>query len=251
MYNSYLNKINSQLNLPIFQWDFKSDPDYTGILEHVSPQYGFEYLNVIKNKFCEIYEKHKETLIMLCNKNDLYGKTNKTFFENFTYCSPSNLRYILHSILILDYIKQNDLNNINFIEIGGGYGGLCLFIYGMTDIFNIHINSYTIFDLTPASLLQQKYLSLFKINVNCCQLENIHDLHNNSFLISNYAFSEIDRHLQNEYHDKVIKPFTSHGFLAWNSIPVYIFIENSNIITEEEYPLTGSHNFYVRFAPLA
>jgi hypothetical protein len=37
--------------------------------------------------------------------------------------------------------------------------------------------------------------------------------------------------------------------MAWNSIPVYKFVENSIIEKEKEYPLTGNKNYYVRYYP--
>jgi hypothetical protein len=62
-------------------------------------------------------------------------------------------------LLILDHIKKNLLNNIDLVEICGGYGGLCLFIFKLSILFNISINSYTIFDLSEPMILQKKYLN--------------------------------------------------------------------------------------------
>ena len=51
-------------------------------------------------------------------------------------------------------MKKYKLNNIDIIEIGG-YGGLCLFIHNIAPLYEININSYTIFDLLEPSLLQK------------------------------------------------------------------------------------------------
>ena len=145
-------------------------------------------------------------------------------------CSPSNLRYLLHSLLILEDMKKYKLNNVDIIEIGGGYGGLCFFIHSIAQLYEININSYTIFDLLEPSLLQEKYLNVLNIEkVDFCQLDNFNNLKNNSFLISNYAFSEISKELQTEYIEKIINPYTTFGFLTWNFISVYDFVENSII----------------------
>ena len=205
------------------------------------------YLNVIKNNFKTFYESNFNFLQEICDLNDKYGKTNKYQYQNFITCSPSNLRYILHSLLILEDMKKHKINNIDIIEIGGGYGGLCLFINNIAPLYNININSYTIFDLLEASQLQEKYLNALNVKkVHFCQLDNFNNLKNNSFLISNYAFSEISKELQIEYIEKIINPYTTFGFLTWNFIPVYNFIENS--IIEKEYPITGN-NYYVRYYP--
>ena len=165
-------------------------------------------------------------------------------------CSPSNLRYLLHSLLFLEDMKKYKLNNIDIIEIGGGYGGLSFFIHNIAPLYEININSYIIFDLLEASLLQEKYLNALNIkNVHFNQLDNVDNLKNNSFLISTYAFSEIPMSIQKDYSEKILNPYTNFGFIAWNNIPVYNFVENSIIEYEREYPLTGPYNYYVKYYP--
>lgn len=148
-------------------------------------------------------------------------------------------------------MKKYKLNNVDIIEIGGGYGGLCFFIHNIAPLYEININSYTIFDLLEASLLQEKYLNALNIKKTYFyQLDNFHNLKNNSFLISTYAFSEIPMSIQKEYSKKIINQKTNFGFIAWNKIPVYNFVENSIIEKEREYPLTHqSQNYYVRYYP--
>ena len=80
---------------------------------------------------------HKEYFIKLCHTNNLYGTPCKVSYKNFTGCSPTNLRYILHGLLILSYIKTIGLTSTNIVEIGGGYDGLCFYIYNMAKLFDI------------------------------------------------------------------------------------------------------------------
>jgi len=256
IYKRYIDFIkDTQLKLQPKDWNFKKCSGYTYMLEHVNFNQGKQYLNVIKNKFNAFYKNNSEFLKNLCNLNDKYGKTNKYQFEDFIACSPTNLRYILHSLLILEDMKKYKLNNIDIIEIGGGYGGLCFFIHNLAPLYEININSYTIFDLLEASLLQEKYLNALNIKktyfyqLDNFQLDNFHNLKNNSFLISTYAFSEIPMSIQKEYSEKIINQRTNYGFIAWNNIPVYNFVENSIIEKEREYPLTGPQNYYVRYYP--
>ena len=147
MYKKYQEKIKTQLALKPEEWDFKNNKDYNFILEHVCNSQGDQYLNVIKKKFKTFYESNFDTLKNICNLNDKYGKTIKYKYNNFTTCSPTNLRYMLHSLLILEDMKKHKLNNIDIIEIGCGYGGLCFFIHKIAPLYEININSYTIFDL--------------------------------------------------------------------------------------------------------
>jgi hypothetical protein len=252
-YDKYSNYINEIINTDKKLWKFKSNKLYTNILEHIEPFYGQKYFIEIKKHFYNFYKKFNKFLIKLCKKNDLYGKPNKIIFKHFTKCSSTNLRYILHSLLILTFMKKHNLNNIDIIEIGGGYGGLSFYIHNISRLFNIKINSYTIFDLPNISKLQKVYLEALKAdnNMNFYQINNYKDLKPNSFLIANYSFSEISMDLQKEYTKKILNPYVSYGFLVWNFIQIYDFIENKIISSELEYPDT-SHlktNYYVTFVP--
>uniref|UniRef100_A0A6C0HYK5 Sugar O-methyltransferase n=1 Tax=viral metagenome TaxID=1070528 RepID=A0A6C0HYK5_9ZZZZ len=229
-YENYEIICNKNYNLDVKDWNFKSNSEYTKVLEHVNNQQANLYLKQIISEFEDIYINNKFTLIDICNKNDLYGKTIKNDFVNFTSCSPSNLRYIYQSFKILSYINSLGLNNIDFVEIGGGYGGLCFFINKLAGIFNINIKSYTIFDLLYPSLLTKKYLLNLGIeNTNHYQLNNFQNISKNSFLISSYAFSELPENIRIEYQEKIINPYTIHGFIAWNGVSVYNFKKNTNL----------------------
>ena len=253
IYERYTRFIkDTQLHLEPEKWYFKSNDNYTYMLEHVNSEHGKEYLKAIIENFKSFYENNLNFLIDLCNLNDKYGKTNKVEYKDFMKCSPTNLRYILHSLLILEYMKKSKLNELNIIEIGGGYGGLCFFINKIAEKFEIKINSYIIFDLQEASNLQKKYLDALSIeNIKFYQLSNYSTLYENSFLISTYAFSEIPLEIQKEYTKKIINPFTNFGWIAWNNIPVYKFVENSIIDTEEELPKQSHHkyNCFVKYYP--
>lgn len=250
IYDSYVECIKKQFVLTPEEWSFKSDPDYRAVLEWLSPYDGYQYLDTIRSLFLFFFQQNYDFLIELCNINDKYGKTEQLYFENFTICSGSNLRYILHSVLILEDMRKYGLTEVDIIEIGGGYGGLCFFMHKISKLYNIKINSYSIFDLEEASQLQKLYLETLGIeNVNVCQLYNYNNLKKDSFLISNYAFSEIDVELQKMYSRQIINPYTKFGFLTWNGIESHKFVENKNIKYENEYPQTGDINYYVRYCP--
>ena len=188
-YKRYTDFIKeTQLALAPGDWYFKSDDEYTYMTEHVNENLGNQYLNMIRNKFQTFYESNLYFLIGMCNLNDKYGKTKKVAFKSFATCSPTNLRYIYISLLILEDIKKYKLNNIDIIEIGGGYGGLCFFVHSIAKLYKIEINSYTIFDLLEASNLQEKYLNALQIvNVNFYQL-NKYKVNKNSFFNKHLCF---------------------------------------------------------------
>ena len=127
-YNQYQQAIEGQLMLDPTKWTFKSDGRYTKILEHVSVSEGYGYLNCILDEKYNMNE-HKDFLYDICKENDKYGLPNFHNFENFGMTSPTNLRYILHSLLIISHMINCKLKEVDIVEIGGGYGGLSLFLH--------------------------------------------------------------------------------------------------------------------------
>jgi hypothetical protein len=228
VYDTYSNYISTLDSIICF----KSNPAYTYMLEHVSYNQGLEYHTILKKYYSE------EEILEYCNLNDLYGEPKKCEYS-FGTVSPTSLRYILHANLILDCIKEP----VDIVEIGGGYGGLCLALYHFGKTF---IKSYTIVDLDSASRLQNMYLSKHSLHINYKSSSTYgSDIENtNMFLISNYCFSEIDSVHQKKYIETLF-PKVSHGFMAWNMIPLYDF--GFHYTSEVEYPLTGPNNLYVKF----
>ena len=239
-YSSYENIIQYNiLQLKPEEWFFKSNDNYRYILEHVSQEFGNEYIELLKTEFTTLYENNKHYIKELIYKNDSLGMPVKCIFDFFGSISPTNLRYIYHSFIILNYMKKLNLKKIPIIEIGGGYGGLSYYLHKLAHLFNISIESYTIFDLPIVSLLQQKYLNLLDINMNIGYFNDLSNLSKDSFLISNYAFSELNASYREKYKNEIII-YCKHGFLAWNFIPIYNFV-NYPINVEVERPIT-EHN---------
>lgn len=238
-YNEYLQTIRNNLCLNENDWYFKSNNHYRAILEHVSYEQGLEYLHIIQSEFENIFTEHKYLLIELCYLNDKYGQTNKCNFQGFCECSPTNLRYIYHALLNLQYLNNLDKKDVDIIEIGGGYGGLCFYMHRLAKVFNINIKSYHIFDLEEATELQEKYLRLLDVNnFSCGNLEAGYNLKPFSYLISNYAFSEFSINVQKLYIDAIISKYISNGLLVWNTISPYKFIDK-DIIIQTERPMTS------------
>jgi hypothetical protein len=244
MYEKYINFVKSiteDESLEIFK-TFKQNPNYRDILEHVSFYQGVEYL-----KYIEYFSNiKKEEILEFSNLNDSLGSPEK-FDYGIGNISPSNLRYIFHSHIILSYIKKLKLENLNIIELGGGYGGLCLALKHFCKKYNIEIKTYKIVDLDEIIKLQEIYHKKLNINdVEYFKASNFgKDIKGEDyFLISNYCFSEISDSLQKKYIKNLFGK-VSNGFMAWNFIPVYNFGFDCHI--EDEYPLTGGNNKYVYF----
>lgn len=222
---------------------FKSDPRYTPILEHVSSKGGSEYLSyIIKHtNFTE------NEISDFCKLNDSIGNPSMTEYISIK-TSPTSLRYIFHAYLILKYLHSLNLPIVDIVEIGGGYGGLCLAIHYFVNKFNLKINSYSIVDLPSACNLQKLYLSKVNTSLNIEYIDATtfggSISKTNLFLISNYCFSEITDINQKKYIQYLF-PKVIHGFMVWNHIPVYNFGFLTKV--EDEYPNTGGQNKYIYF----
>lgn len=234
---NYLNTIEN-IN------DFKSNKDFIGVLEHVTYELGIEYLKHIRNSS----KINDFDIISYCNLNDKFGGGSKYEYD-IVKTSPTNLRYILHAHLILSYINKLNLQSVKIVEIGCGYGGLCLALNYFSKFYNISIENYKLVDLLAVSRLQEKYLQNHTLSFRTEYYSSINygaDIEdsNDYFLISNYCFSEISKDNQQKYIDNLFQK-VKHGFMAWNCIPVYNF--GFNYTDEIEYPLTGGINRYVYF----
>jgi hypothetical protein len=241
-YSKYVGLICDKKDLS----GFKSNPDYTYMLEHVSEIQGRQYLECILT----LTNITTESIIDFCALNDSVGDPVKQIYNGYLLnksVSPSSLRYIYHAHLILTQMKA--VGNVDVVEVGGGYGGLCLAVHYFASKYGVSINSYRMCDLPNIIRLQKIYLdsipsapsvefvdaTSYGENIKC----------DNMFLISNYCFSEISRKNQDIYRQKLF-PKVSHGFMAWNNIPVYDFGFTTRIVPE--IPNTGGElNKYVYF----
>jgi hypothetical protein len=216
-YELYINEIKKQFILNNNELDFKSNNIYTVVTENITYDVGNQILNIINKEFNNIFINNILYIKNICNLNDSIGKPKLYNYEILNEIAPTNLRYIYHSFLILMHMKEKNLNNVSIIEIGGGYGGLSLFIIKLSTLFNINIKSYTIYDLPEVCKLVNKYSNILNLNVNTANV-NDNISHETSFLISNYAFSELPTNIKQLYINNIFK-YINHGLLIWNYVP--------------------------------
>lgn len=220
--------------------NFKNNNEYKVILEHVSYETGLEYLNKIKTN--EYYTNN----ILEWNKymeNDNIGNPT-TFKYDSINISPTTLRYISIGLDIIQHIKNINLNNIDVVEIGGGYGGQCKILFDLCNISNILINKYKIVDIPEVSKFQEKYLNklLNKSNINKIIFESCLEITTNEnydLCISNYALGEFDEDVREEYIEKVVK-YCKHYYIIWNNYGYDEYFNNATIIPET--PMTWNQN---------
>lgn len=185
--------------------NFRQNPIYMQILEHVSKEIGNEYLR-IASRDQDILAKMEAFKL-----NDAYGNPVLAEYPAIGWISPSTLRYIK----VLADLKQffGSLNGMELCEIGVGYGGQCR-------IVNAYYKpeAYTLVDIKPALALTQRYLDNYVLS-SIVSYKTMNELKRDFYdlAISNYAFTELPRQLQDVYLERVIRN-SKRGYITYNEI---------------------------------
>ena len=188
---------------------FRRHHKYTSILEHVSRKEGEQYLNIIRGEYKmkddEIFQILKP-LMKVGNPKLLRikGLSNKI--------STTGLRYLK---IALDIKKITGSKIGNVVEIGCGYGGQAIILDQL-----LQIESYTFYDLWQVNLLIKRFIenSNFssKYTISTIREDSFNCRNSWDFCISNYAFSELPKAIQEIYINKIINK-TRKGFMLMNS----------------------------------
>lgn len=216
---------------------FRRNPIFCQVMEHFTRDQGEKFYNTIKREHKELFKYFSHF-----RSSENYGGPIVYNYGGILL-SPSTLRYIKVFSTIVDCIGE--LEGLKIIEIGGGYGGQCKII---KDIYNV---DYYFVDLPEVNELAKKYLGKLGINdITFYDYKNIkkqeYDL-----VISNHAFSELNREIQDYYNNMIIKN-SKRGFFTCNvvlngnngyNVSDYENMGNVNFIDEQ--PNTHPNNFIV------
>ena len=230
----YLNVCNYAANSDEFFKQFKSHPAYRHVLEHVSFEEGQQYLKEIDIDYLDKLDEVKE--------NDSLGSPVIYEYPSVGEISPTTIRYIKNTS---DIINKFGTSFDSIVEIGGGYGGLCKVLSSF-----IKFEQYLLLDLEECNLLSRKYLSHFNLPTLSYRSEEIDEIDENfDLLISNYAFSECHKEVQQDYIERFIKKsnnfYIMHNnfHLELGTIPHEQFVEiMSDTHNVEWYDEHGIHD---------
>lgn len=172
---------------------FKRIRDYTEIVSQ-HPPYGLIYYEKICNDAPrELYLKLPEI-----SKCDQIGNPYVDQYEHELgnlVISACNLRYV-YSVIELERYFKFSKNDINIVEIGVGFGGLCFAINQW-----LTVNTYCLIDLENVQQLASKCLEQLGNTNHTTEVPERIDL-----LISEYCLSEFsDSLIDSYYNDCVIK----------------------------------------------
>ena len=224
---------------------FKRNQYYIQILQGEPYSLGIDFVSEIEKKF----SREALSRINWPNINDEIGSPQCYDFPLIGTSCPATIRYFYFALDILQ--KFDNLLDSNIVEIGGGYGGQC-FIFSQLNEFN----SYHIFDLPEVNKLTEKY-------VRVCGLKNVYShtldeeirLYPIDLVISNFAFSECCKSVQDLYLEKVIQ-FSKQGYMVYNSSPdAYTYKEivtklenyNFDVKVETDFPKSNHNTIRIVF----
>jgi hypothetical protein len=183
---------------------FRSCKQYREILEHVTYDLGWKYLDEALRNGLSLKE-----VTMLTQEN--IGSPPRFTFKEIGKISPTQLRYakVLSEIEVL----FGHLTELNIAEIGVGYGG-----QAAQTLLRHKVNSYLLIDLPPVTELAVKFIQN-RVNVDPAILTREIASSEIDLLISNYAFSELTRVIQEHYFKKYILE-SKRGYIIFNQFKI-------------------------------
>jgi len=206
---------------------FRSCGSYRAILENVDAQSGraivetFQHYGKDVKKFSKLW--HNEI-----------GNPYKYHLKGLGYVSPTELRY--SKIIVELEILFGNLDQYSISEIGVGFGG-----QGGQILANFKVKNYEFIDLPEPLALVKRYLSeIQQLDKAIFSSPTELEAGTRDLIISNYAFSELNRELQEYYFEKIISK-SKRGFVIYN----HITPENYGTMKAEDFAsrISGSEIF--------
>jgi hypothetical protein len=202
----YVSLVREALRDPKVFARFKRHPDYRAILEHVTEDYGRQYLELVRKNDPSLLARLEEF-----KENDQLGDPILSRYPEVGEISPSTLRYVYVASELRRLFGQ-DLG-ARVAEIGVGYGGQLLvndkvFRYGEAHLFDLP----PVLELTSRCLEAHVMRGAYQtMTLNQHPGDKDYDL-----VMSNYAFSELPVELQLAYVRKILSR-SKRGYLTMNS----------------------------------
>jgi hypothetical protein len=184
---------------------FRRCLEYRLILEHVTKRFGKQYLDIaLRNS--DVLDYYNRIKVQNSIGNPVTFR-----FKKIGRTSPTTIRYLKVLVELIELFGP--LDNKVICEIGVGFGGQAHAIS-----VNQNIQKYLLFDIPPVLELNKKFLGAigdldkFEFIDGRNPSERSSDL-----VISNYAFSELNREVQLMYLERVI-PKAKMGYITWNEL---------------------------------
>lgn len=185
--------------------EFRRSMVYNIVLEHTTLEDGARYLKEIPDSFTSAeWSRFLE--------NDMYGNPRRFRYklgDELRMASPTTLRYVK---IFHDICEMFDMSRVKRIsEIGVGYGGQCRILSS-----ECATDDYYLIDIPEALMVARAYLE--KYPLTCMRYTDGTTLDKDietDLFISNYAFSELRRDIQELYMNHVVR-HAPRGYILYN-----------------------------------
>ena len=190
--------------------NFRACAQYQDVLEHVSYDLALQYLQGLEN--WRPWRKLLES--ELANQFREIGSPPTYPFRTAGTSQVLNPTFIRYAHVAKDLEERfGSLATLKVGEIGVGFGGqtaLSHEIAGLKDVI--------LFDLPEVNELATWFLSKTSPNVSVKKVDGRNPLRTKvDLVVSNYAFSELNRDVQESYFQNVIQ-HSARGYLLWNRL---------------------------------
>jgi hypothetical protein len=184
---------------------FRQSPTYRKVVETTNYWKGYEFLQEIITHLPSMVDRFD-----LFRENDSLGGAEVFDYAGVGFFSPITLRY-LKTLADLEMLFGS-LDGLDIIEIGCGFGGQCNLILNA-----FKPRSFTLVDIDEVLPLIEKFLRPLKKmdRVKLATLDRLSTLESYDLIISNYAYTELSRDIQDAYYDKVLAR-SKRGYITYN-----------------------------------
>jgi putative sugar O-methyltransferase len=197
---------------------FKQNTTYKIVLEHTGNHQADCYLQHTTRQMKGDSNKLFKWIKTAATVNDQFGTptlNRRQIMGKPISISNSTVRYAKVAYDLMQIFGS--LKGKKVIEIGGGYGGQCVVVHALSDF-----KSWTILDLPGPNALQERYIRTArpscadKVVFSNSAADNFHAVLNDKYdlVISNYAFSELTREVQDLYAPLI--QHSTNGYLTMN-----------------------------------
>ena len=227
-YTDYCELCRQAVADPAVFATFRQRPEYTRILEHVTPEQGIEYAKCVSSG---------EFRPDVWQTNDSIGSPVRQEYLQAGRVSPTTLRYAKNVSDIAWFF--GDLNGARIVEVGGGYGGLARLVKARWPS-----SDYTIIDLPEPLALAQKYLHTLGTEAHLVNAFELPQKIEADLFISNYALSELPPDVIKLYVSRVAMN-CPRGYISANAAADLLpgLFGPLGVQRYPEVPLTGPNNY--------
>jgi putative sugar O-methyltransferase len=152
-----------------------------------------------------------DEFLEVARANDRLGSPATFDYPGVGSIAPTTLRYLK----VLSDLERlfGDLTGMRVVEIGVGYGGQCSLV-----VQRWRLSSYVLVDLEPPLALARRYLETLGVADSVVFTPpNALQTSDYDLCVSNYAFSELARDVQDEYARLAVS-LSSRGYMTINFI---------------------------------